>query len=171
MIICAGQKIFKSFEKKNNMSSFTLTSNGIAQINNGSTNPTTLQIIAIKEVPYLSGQPSLHKILLSDGLHSCAGILAIQLSNAVQSGELKQFTVISVTDVMVNDVGKRALVIVLNENIATKQMPPSKGSPTKITAHNIFFLCEKLWHDRLFPFLPFLAVTTVDDFSQPYLKK
>ena len=130
MIICAGQKIFKSFEKKNNMSSFTLTSNGIAQINNGSTNPTTLQIIAIKELPVQGGQPSRHKIMLSDGVHSCAGMLATQLNNVVHSGQIKQFTVISVTDVMLNDVGKRKLVIVLGATVVG-QSETKIGEPQK----------------------------------------
>ena len=96
---------------------FTLTSNGIAQIHNKSTNPMTLQIIAIKELPAQGGQPSRHQITLSDGVHACNGVLATQLNNVVNSGQIKQFTVISITDAMLNDVGKRKLVVVLSATV------------------------------------------------------
>ena len=114
------------------MSSLTLTRNGIEYFNNKSTQPMTLQILAMKELPFQgAGAESLrYTIVLSDGFHIGAGILGPKLNYACLMGHIQRNTVLSITDVMLMDGGERTFVIVLAATVLA-QSETIIGEPSR----------------------------------------
>ncbi len=74
----------------------------------------TLQVIGFREVKGKSGAQKRFRLIVSDGAHFSVGMLTTQLTNLIEDDQIKMNTVIQLTEKMINNVGGRKILIVLN---------------------------------------------------------
>ena len=84
----------------------------------------------------LSPVSCLLQIVLSDGEHYCNGMLATQLNNMVNTGQIKEHSIVSITDCLNNMVQGRMVIIVLNLTVEGDH-PARIGTPVDIAKTNL----------------------------------
>lgn len=101
----------------------------------------TVQVLGMKLLSnQQTGQPPRWRISISDGDYQGAATLASQLNPIIDSGQLKQNTIITITDFVINSVGGTAgpnatphrLIVILKCGIVS-QMDGVIGNPVKYT--------------------------------------
>jgi replication factor A1 len=76
------------------------------------------------------------QVVISDGDYYCNGMLATQLNNLVNAGQVKENSVIKITDFMNNVVQDRVVIIVLNLEVVGDH-PGRIGAPMDISKTTI----------------------------------
>ncbi|XP_052075679.1 replication protein A 70 kDa DNA-binding subunit-like [Mytilus californianus] len=100
-----------------------LTSGAIEAIVGGNTfDRPVLQIISSKKITAAGSSADRYRLLLSDGLHSYShAMLATQLNNLMESGEMDNLAVVQVDKYLCNTIqGDRRVLILLDLNVIAK---------------------------------------------------
>ncbi|CAG2207570.1 RFA1 [Mytilus edulis] len=100
-----------------------LTSGAIEAIVGGNNfDRPVLQIISSKKITAAGSSADRYRLLLSDGLHSYShAMLATQLNNLMESGEMDNLAVVQVDKYLCNTIqGDRRVLILLDLNVLAK---------------------------------------------------
>eukprot|EP00979_Chaetoceros_neogracilis_P001815 scaffold330_cov179-Chaetoceros_neogracile.AAC.3 len=115
----------------------SLTPNAIRQMvsieNGGNNNPSfTPKVQVIRVIPITSNPSSKrYRVILSDGIHHCQGMLATQNNHYVETGAIANNVILQVSDYMKNVVQNKTLIILLGFEVLNNP-GQSIGSPSSI---------------------------------------
>ena len=109
------------------MSQFQLTKDAIAKMcraegkNTDNSFVPILQVLKVIQVSNsMNSNNERYRAILSDGTHFVQGMLASQQNNLIKSGQLKEWSIVTVTEFMSNTVQGKRVVIVLNLDLVGK---------------------------------------------------
>ena len=95
-----------------------------------------IQVIRINCMEGKGGRETRYRVILSDGVNHCQGMLATQNNIFIENGDLTDNTIIEVGEYLRNVVQNTALVILLNFKVLSN--PGQKiGNPTPVSTSNV----------------------------------
>eukprot|EP00596_Hydrurales_sp_CCMP1899_P004128 CAMPEP_0119041330 /NCGR_PEP_ID=MMETSP1177-20130426/11558_1 /TAXON_ID=2985 /ORGANISM="Ochromonas sp, Strain CCMP1899" /LENGTH=245 /DNA_ID=CAMNT_0007007293 /DNA_START=33 /DNA_END=766 /DNA_ORIENTATION=- len=105
----------------------TVTRGCIAEILNGNVvERPTFQILQVRALP----QANRHKLTLTDGVSTIVGMLATQMNDKVESGEIKELSIIWVKEFITNDLNGAKILVILDLEITTYLSANIPGTPS-----------------------------------------
>jgi len=92
-----------------------------------------VQVLEVKKIELKAGQSGeRYRLVISDGEFYIQGMLATQLNELVQSGELRQNALIRLNDYIANEINGKKVIIMLNVSVIGHEEPI--GNPQNVAS-------------------------------------
>lgn len=91
--------------------------------------PLTLQVHALKQITVAEGEdkPKRFRLELTDGANVLSGMLATQLNVLIENGSIKEGSIITITQYMVNEAVNQKIIVIMAMTVVSTDAKPLMG--------------------------------------------